>query len=417
MESEITMNFRSTYSSLVEKFKEEIREVRPENLPEPFIPVYGEDYEKHPYKIAFVGWETRGSYQLSEFLKEDLDDVLYRWREDFVESNFLLFKNYYGYSNNFGNDFWGFNLKFLAKFYAVEDWRKVKNGEHLDLLKSFIWGNMCSIERFEVTALGKGGEVAEYSKVKQASKIFDKAQHLLGVFKPNIMIVLHWQDDDDWLTEGNEDFESEKISDHLDYYYVPRTKTHVFWTAHPGWLSRKNRIDSTIDTILEVIKKKNVFPSFPGENILKRKEQKQNLLNKLKTQLTKLASEKGLNTVDENWGFDKESYFRFDIKSSEFNTAIYFCFDNWFNDFSIGLIINNKPENYELLRSEICSRLDVIGADRGWNNWAFLHYFIDDLQTWEGNDKLWDGIENGKTSERLMKIVDSILSKLEGLEL
>lgn len=51
--------------------------------------------------------------------------------------------------------FWDFNFKFLMNFYNIDDWKIVKRGETKDILKSFAWGNINSMERYHITAVKK----------------------------------------------------------------------------------------------------------------------------------------------------------------------------------------------------------------------------------------------------------------------
>ena len=123
METITDINFKNTYLPLVEKFIQQIEGIPKENLPEPFIPVYGNLYDQSLFKIAFVGWETRDNQTLQNFydnFKSDPIDCLFRFKEDLLMDDARNFKfNYYG--NNFGRGFWDFILRFLARFYCIHN--------------------------------------------------------------------------------------------------------------------------------------------------------------------------------------------------------------------------------------------------------------------------------------------------------
>ncbi len=261
----IKEKFIETYTPLLTKFIQETESVNKETLPEPHLPVYGEDYENCDYKIAFVGWETRDCGSLKQFIDMGINNALQYWDEDFNEKNNFKFAS--DFHNHTGNDFWGFIFRFLSSFYGISEWQQVKDKKYPEILKSFVWSNMSSIERFEVA--GRNNDCyKDYQIVKDASLTFDNARYLLDVFKPNIVVILRWQDDESWLIKNVDSTSGVRITDHLDYFFVEKTNTHIFWTAHPRWLSTQSRIDEIIITILKFIKEKNVFISFPGEHLL-----------------------------------------------------------------------------------------------------------------------------------------------------
>ncbi|MEP7143089.1 MAG: hypothetical protein ABI707_09480 [Ferruginibacter sp.] len=420
--------FIQEYAPLVKQFIEEIKGVNSEGLPAPHLPVYGAGYDDpENYKIAFVGWETRENVNLKEFIslyqessikavrESSIKAVLEWWDEDFSEEEGFIFAN--GYHNHSGNDFWGFIFKFLSVFYNKNDWREVKDGKFPAILKSFVWANLESIERFEITDRGLSANIEDYNKVKKASLVFEKASYLVNVFSPKIIIVLRWQEDDSWLTESY-GCRAIRIADHLDYYFIESTKTHIFWSAHPGWLARNKRIPETISTIIEAIHQKQIFNSFPGEDWLKLEKERPGQMENLKEQLKAQAFANNLTVVDEDWGTGGESYFYFKISPSKRNTSICFGFDSGFKDFSIGVEITYQSEGYTTLKNEISKKLiPIIGSDNQYTNWAYLHYFDDDLKNWETNPEVWEGIESGKTADTLMGKVKEIQEALKDLDL
>ena len=262
--AKVSSDFIKVYEPLVKRFIEEIKDVNKENLPEPFIPVFGTNYESSPFKIAFVGWETRNNSSLRDFYdvtKNNPLEALNRFYEIIdLEEEF----NLTNYANNFGNGFWNFVFKFLGKFYK-EDWKEIKRKKHPEILKSFAWGNLDSIERYEVTANGEGGNFGEWEKVKRASNIFDKAEVFIEALKPKVIIVLHWQEDDFWI-KGIKNVEHEIIvGDYLEYYHLKDTDTYIYWTRHPRGLSVDD-IDEYISKIFISINEKNIYPKYPGKS-------------------------------------------------------------------------------------------------------------------------------------------------------
>lgn len=247
--------YLETYKPLVAQFMGSIAEVKYNNIPQPFLPVCGSLYEESKSKIAFIGMETRGWGNTTDFVKaftKDPDGTLLTEFDEFNELEFC------DWGNNFGTGFWDFNFKFLANFYN-KDWKDLKHGEEEDLLRSFVWGNTNAIERYKVTALKKDVQHADWQTVKNAGQVFDKGKHLLDIFEPRIAVILNWSTSEQWLTSGlHHKFEKQEIDDHFWYYYLPSTRTQVIWTAHPMWLCKNREFDNYIKFLVDFVKERQL---------------------------------------------------------------------------------------------------------------------------------------------------------------
>jgi len=427
MENKIEKELIKAYEPLLRRFSETINGVNVKNLPSPFLPVYGENYELNEYKIAFVGWETRNNFTLegfSEVLQKDMKEALYWFYDIIDEEEGFPFRDY---GNNFGTGFWDFIMKFLASFYNIPIWKDIKNLKYPDILKSFVWGNLDSIERFEVTAKKKGCNFNDWVKVKEASEIFDNAEIFLNVFQPKVTLVLSWQDND-WLSKDAIDKNKTEtiLSDNILYYYVPKTNSHIYWTHHPGSLSR-NKIDFNYINylILTDINKRKIFEKSVGDEFIKsyneqlvKKEQRSNLFTELKLQLKNSADALKLSVYDENWGNGSESYFSFYLPDSQFQTYLCFGFEKNYKDFSVGvgIVSDKQDENYLRLKNEISQALvPVIGIDEGYPNWLYLHYYNNEFADWSKNENIWVDISNGEMCKMLMNIINDAIKALNGI--
>ena len=246
-------NFISIYKPLLTEFVNNIRLVDYDRIPEPFLPVHGRLYESAPVRIAFVGMETKGYGNITDFVKKfdnNQEEVIFGEFEEFDELEFCK------WGNNFGNGFWNFNFKFLANFHEVDDWKEVKNGLAEDILRSFAWGNTNSIERYHVTAQKKGVEFENWVTVKNASKLLDRGKYLLDVLQPHIMVILNWSTEEEWLSAGVDNVMRQEIEDHFWYYFLQATKTHVLWIAHPTWLAKNKDLDNYIKYLVDFVKQR-----------------------------------------------------------------------------------------------------------------------------------------------------------------
>ena len=71
------------------------------------------------------------------------------------------------------------------------------------------------------------------------------------------MVILNWDTNEEWLSENLlTPVNRQEIADHLWYYYLPDTKTHVLWTAHPTWLSKNTDFDNYSKHLVSFVKNK-----------------------------------------------------------------------------------------------------------------------------------------------------------------
>lgn len=400
--------FLEVYQPVLTKFLEEIKGIKMNNLPEPFIPVAGDNYFQSSIKIAFVGWETRNNADLLGFYNSattDKDPIesLTRYKEIIDEENGYCFLKY---GNNFGNAFWDFNLNFLSRFYEV-DLKALRNIEIPEILKSFLYGNINSIEGFGVTAEENGGDFESWKKLKKASLVFDDADLMIKAFNPDLIIVLRWQEDDSWLTKnkirGVDYLYETLIDEQLDYYFLPATNTHIYWTRHPLGMSR-NKIDQDI-----IIMK--VLDSFCRKEKLKIIPCKQRIedIDVLNSQAKTLALEMGLLPETLNSGGKYAGiYFR---KPNWNRCCIGFEFDEkWGSDFFKG--IKKNKEDITIDEESIKRKFNVKENSTPW--WPYWQWCEEKYRNWD--QKVFDAIRTGKLIQYIKHELELMLSKMSELE-
>ncbi len=262
--------FYSTYSNLVQNFIKQIEKVDVRGIPEPHLPCIGSDYLKSNYKLAFFGKETKGWGDLKAFMNDAKVDPVKAIQRNEGEFDDLEFVDW---TNNFKTSFWDFILQFLAVFYGISDMQALKiNEKYYTLLRSFIWGNTNSIERYEVTAKGNEVPYDNWEKVKNASRIFDNPKYILEIYKPRVLFILNWDEDEKWLTGSGSFIGPEKIDDNLWYYHRRDTDTHVLWGVHPRYAAPNIGFPEYIDQMIETIKGKKAFLDGPSDEEYGRKK-------------------------------------------------------------------------------------------------------------------------------------------------
>lgn len=402
--SELRKKYESDYALLWKEFVSKIKDVDVTNCPEPHFPIYGKKYEGSNYKIAFVGIETGGACDMDKYkTTEGLVNIIDEWKKEFDNLEFMSWAWKW--------NFWRFVFQFLANFYneELEEFKKEKIKENIEeILSSVLWANTSSIERFHITAEKKGVSYDNWKKVKDASKIFDRAKNILKVFKPDILILLNWTHaPEDWFPkEIGEPIEMTELP--LRYYFLKDANTHLYWTYHPR--SMMNNFNQFSLAILQDIKTRKIFSNFPGEKLLEKHNQEKHLLDILKEQLKNSAENLNLQTSDEDWGNGGESYFNFYLLNFEPRISICFGFDKSYNYFSVGVHTKKMSTNDSTLKKQISLKLvPIIGEDKNYANWIYLHYYTDDLRNWISNPKIWEGIKSGETCTRLIDIIKKIL--------
>jgi len=256
--------FYTTYSTLLKKFLKEIKGIDTTGIPEPHLPCIGADYLKSKYKLAFFGKETNGWGALKDFILDAKVDLLKALQRNEGEFDDLAFVDW---TNNFKTSFWDFILKFLSVFYCINDVETLKNNKkYHTLLRSFIWGNTNSIERYEKIAKRNPVLYDNWKKIKESSSIFDNPKYILEIYKPNILFILNRDENEEWLTNTGNISGPDKVDENIHYYYKSNTKTHVLWLVHPRWAAPNIGFEKYIDQIIRIIKTKKVLVEIPSND-------------------------------------------------------------------------------------------------------------------------------------------------------
>lgn len=271
-----TLNDRriAEYQTYISKFINDIQGVDPTGIPEPHIPVFGETYEKCKYKMVFCGMETYGWGELQNFIQNNPDELV-------TASDYTINKlEYLKWRKNDHATFWGFILKFLTAFYKVDFNDLVNHRKYPELLKSFIWANANSIERYEVTACEKGADESSWLKVKEASKNLDNLNHIINVAKPHLVFILYKGASKDFFLKETRlsDAYGINIDDKKNYlrledkelgysyYYRRDSDTHIFHMPHPRYFGVKYGFEKYISSILEKIQLYHIWPELPSSD-------------------------------------------------------------------------------------------------------------------------------------------------------
>lgn len=260
------------YVGLIQQFKEKIKDINPKGIPEPHLPVFGQKYENSKYKFVFCGMETYGWGKIENFMNRDPYESI------FASDHTINNLEYLGWPKNYHATFWGFVLKFLSKFYHIP-FENLIDKSNLDILKSFIWMNANSMERYQVTAEKENADYVNWQIVKEASKVFDDLNHVLRIANPKLVFILSSGTRGEYyLNLQDYGLDVENAQDYLkltntdlnyQYYYRRDTGTHIFHLYHPTYMGLHSgrSIDDYIESIMADIKNYHIWNELPnGEN-------------------------------------------------------------------------------------------------------------------------------------------------------
>lgn len=268
------------YAPLIEQFLNGISGLDVTEIPAPHIPIMGQSYEAAKYKIAFIGMETYGWTDINEFCRIAKEDLKKAVTYDECTINSL---EYLGCASNYTSTFWGFVLKFLAKFYNILDFNSFIGDKqtpiYKDILTSFIWGETNSIERYHVSAGPNNVDPEIWEAAKRSSICFDSVSNLIKSVAPKLIFILNRKVDDDYIL--NDDavracgvpVENKKATMSLDvddgmkirYYYLRDDNVHIIALPHPRWMGVYSgySIDRYVDRIINLIQDFQIWDELP----------------------------------------------------------------------------------------------------------------------------------------------------------
>lgn len=68
MQKYFEKKFLDLYQPVINEFITQVQDIDGTNLPEPFLPVIGEQYGIDKPRIVFMGWETRDAKSFKEWV-------------------------------------------------------------------------------------------------------------------------------------------------------------------------------------------------------------------------------------------------------------------------------------------------------------------------------------------------------------
>jgi len=230
MKESLKTAYVNYFTPLVSDFVGEVESLGldlPKGLPQPFLPLFGDAYERSALRMVIVGQDTKWWGCLRNFIEKEKTSpgkMLTDEIDDFQNLNFIEW-------GSTRYTFWGFVMMFLGVLYGRSDWGVMKQGVYREILSSFGWGNGNSVEYYNSSP--KNISPSDWDRIRQAGRRFDRIQHILDVLHPRVVVVLWGGMNPDSYFEGCE-FSSCGGDGEIHQYRIPASNVDVFHLPHPG---------------------------------------------------------------------------------------------------------------------------------------------------------------------------------------
>ena len=222
-----------------------------------FIPYSFENYHSAQKKIFYIGRDTFGwikfkemmeDYKnglLNEYLDKNSNVVTVQGKNESSSDTHSL-KEEWNKNNKW--DFWKYSQKLHLYINLGKkdiDITKLTDDEY-QIIEEMGYGNLNSLEHDRtLQTLDYYGtdkkcwdviqDKDKFNELRQASRRLDRIKHVLDAYRPDLIIIMNWEDRMD-IFEGLEineikDFYIDKLR---SVYEIPEYNTKVIWTNHPG---------------------------------------------------------------------------------------------------------------------------------------------------------------------------------------
>jgi hypothetical protein len=270
-------SFFAHYIPLIQDFRNELEAQSLgslSSLPQPFLPLFGDGYERSALRMAIVGQDTKGYLDLQTFLDQEkakpgkgLETAL----QGFQKREFIA----WGKSRH---TFFGFVMMFMAALHRLKNWEVMKKGACREVLSSFVWGNGNAVEYWTSSVFKQAARAsAEYplketwDAVRKAGARFDGINNLLQALRPKVVLVL-WKNmspatyftgykwDEHTTMEG---------SGPVRHYRIPAEGVDIFHVPHPTRMKFEGGAGRFCDELTKLFYQNNLtvpFPNFVRQN-------------------------------------------------------------------------------------------------------------------------------------------------------
>jgi hypothetical protein len=242
-----------------------VRDVQPlphpdiEGMPEPFLPLFGKNYETSALRLVIVGQDTLGWGDLREFIAAEKATPGCKLHEGLAEFRDHPFTQW----GPTRQRFWGFTMMLLAALHGQADWEMMKQGQMREILDSFAWAEGNAIELYGSSAAGLGVPQDYWDAVRRAGERFNRFRHIVETLKPHAALILYRGLNPATYFEGY-DLQVVSREGRLTHYRLPEIGMDVYHAPHPGSMNRIEGTDHFLTQIRELFFRHKITVPFPG---------------------------------------------------------------------------------------------------------------------------------------------------------
>jgi len=257
----IRQRYLEHYRPLVQQFVEDVSKSERcaiAKIPRPFFPAFGRAYETSALKLVIVGQDTRGWGDLNTFLDAESVSPGNTLEADL---NYFLEHPFQDWGTS-RQQFWGFAMWLLAALHGQENWQRMKQGELVEILDSFAWGNCNAVELYGSTPVKLGVPPDYWAQVRRAAAHLDRLRHLLTVLRPHVVLVMCRGLDRATYFEGCT-VEVVSQSGRFTRFHLPHENVDVFHVPHPQSMNRIEGTDPFLEQLKAAFITRGHAPEFP----------------------------------------------------------------------------------------------------------------------------------------------------------
>lgn len=203
-----------------------------------FIPYTLPNYVNAPVKILYAGRDTYywtdKSVMMNCYDNNRLEDYFAESQLNITVEKSLNWKNSAG-------AFWSFvdKLHLFVRTGKICDLTNLSDKE-IEILKEIGYGNINCMEVNKTLFKNEGRDRADFdidklSLLRRESRVFDNIEHILKAYNPDFIVILNWEDRDDYF--GNIKFkwhEDLYIDKKRAVYTLEGYDTKIIWGSHPN---------------------------------------------------------------------------------------------------------------------------------------------------------------------------------------
>jgi hypothetical protein len=255
-------SFLKHYIPLISDFRRDLEVSSLEELyrmPEPFLPLFGNGYERSALRMAIVGQDTKGYGNLQTFLDQEKAEPGKGLRTQLA--NFQK-RDFVGWGNH-RYTFFGFVMMFMAALHRVKNWEVMKRGVCREVLSSFVWGNGNAIEYWKSSASKAGVPLRTWAAVKEAGTRLDGIKNLVQALRPKVVLVL-WKNMSPKSYFDGYDYTMMAGNEPVRHYRIPAEGIDIFHVPHPTRMKFEGGAGRFCDKLTELFYQNKLTVRFPN---------------------------------------------------------------------------------------------------------------------------------------------------------